>query len=129
MIKYHAMLAVLLLCIHAEARGDSCPSPEIILKRGLSKQYDWTVDENTTLQDLLSVKELYAVRIMDHGLFVACYYTTDKGYVRLDAAPIKGECSLTPDAGQWTSTDSGQNECAETSAGNCGYTYTCKPEH
>ena len=129
MTKYHAMLAILLLCMHTESRGDSCPSPDKIRHRDLSKQYEWTVDEKTSLQALLSVKKLYAVRIMDHGLYVSCYYTTDNWPVRLDAAPVQGECSLTPRDGKWKTTDSGQDVCTEKAAGKCGFTYTCKKAH
>ena len=128
MNKYHALLAICLLCMHTESRGDSCPSPEMIIKRDLSKQYEWTVDENTSLQDLLSVKQFQEARIMDHGLFVSCFYTSEKGTVRLDAAPVKGECSLTLHDDQWIKTDAAQDVCTDTIAGNCGFTYTCEPD-
>ena len=77
----------------------------------------------------MSVKKLYSVRIMDHGLYVSCYYTTEKWTVRLDAAPVKDGCSLIPHDGQWKDTESGQYVCTEKNAGKCGYTYTCKQAH
>jgi hypothetical protein len=126
MNKYQAILLMLLVGIHPESRGDSCPSPDKIRHRDLSKQYEWTVDEKTTLQNLLSVQKLYAVRIMDHGLYVSCYYTTDKWPVKLDVAPVKDGCKYASHQGKWKSIESGQDVCMEKNAGNCGFKYTCK---
>jgi hypothetical protein len=126
MNKYHAILLILLLCINSESRGDSCPSPDKIRHRDLSKQYEWTVDEKTSLKDLLSVKKLYAVRIMDHGSYVSCHYTTDKWPIKLDVVPAQGECTFSHHKGEWKSTESGQDVCMEKNAGKCEFTYTCK---
>ena len=126
MNKYHAIVVILLLCINPESRGDSCPSPDKIRQRDLPKQYEWTVDDKTSLKDLLSAQKLYSVRIMDNGLYVSCHYTTAKWPIKLDVAPAQGECTFSHQKGEWKSTPSGQDVCMEKNAGNCGFIYTCK---
>ena len=128
MTRCNALLAIVLFCMYTGTRADSCPSPEMIIKRDLSKQYEWTVDENTTLQDLLSVKELYAVRIMDHDDYVSCHYTTDKWPIKLDMSPSSGKCKPVPHSSKWKNTDSGQVVCMEKDIANCDFNFECKQE-
>ena len=116
----------LLLCIPLETLGESCPSPDKIRQRNLSKKYEWTVDEKTSLEALLSVKKLYSVRIMDHGAYVSCHYTSPKWPIKLDLAPARGACTFSRQKGEWKGTESGQEVCMEKNPGNCGFTSTCK---
>ena len=49
------------------AIADSCPTVKDINYRLISRDYEWTVDEGVTLDELLSVKELIAVSIENEG--------------------------------------------------------------
>lgn len=117
---------VFVLLFTSNVIADSCPTPEEIRDRTISKQYEWTVDENTTLKELLAVKQLYAVRIMDYGDYVSCRYSTKQWPVTLDGKPKGRDCELTPLAGEWTSTDSGHLVCREKEVTQCGFKFDCK---
>ena len=56
-------------------KADHCPSPETIKERKISRDYEWTIDERRTLDDVLAVEKLYSVRIKNQGEFIACYYS------------------------------------------------------
>ena len=103
----------------------NCPDPETIRLRELSRELEWTVDGQTTLDELLAVISLYAVRISNYGEYVSCYYTTDEWTVKLDAKPVTIGCLIMPDAGRWTSTDSGQLVCQEEDVNRCGFRIEC----
>ena len=105
--------------------ADTCPTPGEIADRKISRLYEWTVDENTTLKELLSVNQLYAVRIMNYGEYISCRYTTTKWPVTLDGKPLGKGCELTPIAGEWTSTDSGQLVCRDKEVSKCGFKFEC----
>ncbi len=105
--------------------ADSCPEPEQIRQRDISQYMEWTVDERTSLDDLLGVKTLYAVRIINFGEYVSCRYTTDKWPVTMDGKPVSQNCTITPDAGEWDSTDSGQFVCRELDVSHCGFRFKC----
>ena len=128
MNKLRLIFIVVLLGIFTDSYADTCPSPEKIRNRDLSKKYEWTVDETTTLQNLLSVKRLYAVRIMDQDAYVSCHYTTDKWPVKLDLAPVSGACKLAAHGGKWKNTDAGQVVCLEKDPGKCNFSFACKQE-
>ncbi len=106
--------------------ADVCPTAEEIRGKKISRSYDWAVTENTTLEELLSVKDLYAVRIMDYDAYVSCRYTTVEWPVTLDGNPLESKCRIVPDAGEWTSTDSGDLVCREKDVTNCGFKMKCK---
>lgn len=129
MNKCEVMFMALLLIINTECRGDSCPSADKVRSHKLPQKYEWTVDEHTTLQNLLSVKKLYAVRIMDQGAYVSCHYTTDKWPVKLDVAPSSGACKTVSHDGKWKDTDSGQVVCLEKDVSKCTFSFECKKEH
>jgi len=105
--------------------ADVCPTAEEVRDKKISRNYDWAVTENTTLKELLSVKELYAVRIMDYDAYVSCRYTTIKWPVTLDGSPLKSTCKIEPDAGEWTSTNSGDLVCREKEVTECGFRMEC----
>lgn len=125
-MKFTLRFSVYCLLIFAEAGlAASCPDPETIRLRELSRDLEWTVDEQTTLEELLTVKSLYAVRISNYGEYVSCYYTRDDWTVKLDAKPVTIGCLIMPDAGRWTSTDSGQLVCREEDVNRCGFRFEC----
>lgn len=113
------------LSLFSFVQADTCPTPEEIRDRKISKLYEWTVDENTSLDELLSVERLYAVRLMDYGEYVSCRYTTKKWPLRLDGKPEGNGCELTPETGAWTSTDSGHLVCREEDVAKCGFKIAC----
>ena len=98
------------------------------MDRKISKSYDWAVEENTSLEELLSVKNLFSVRIIDYDSHVSCRYTTDKWPVVLDGIPVEEKCIVKPEAGEWTSTDSGQLVCREEDVTKCLFNLECKKQ-
>jgi len=119
------MLIILLCGICTDTFGENCPSPEDIRNRKLSQKYEWTVDEKTTLQNLLSVNKLYAVRIMDQDAYVSCHYSTDKWPVKLDVVSASGNCKPAPQGGKWKKTDSGEVVCQEKDVSKCKFRFDC----
>jgi hypothetical protein len=107
-------------------QADICPTAEEVRDKKISRNYDWAVTENTTLEELLSVKELYSVRIMDYDAYVSCRYTSMKWPVTLDGNPLESTCRIEPDAGEWTSTDSGDLVCREKDVTKCGFKIECR---
>ncbi|MGH8120354.1 MAG: hypothetical protein ACRESK_07045 [Gammaproteobacteria bacterium] len=128
MNKSGVISILLLASVYTDSFSDNCPSPEKIQDRKLSQNYEWTVDEKTTLQNLLSVKKLYAVRIMDEDMYVSCHYTTDKWPVKLDVTPASGSCKSLPRGNNWKKTESGQVVCLEKDVNKCEFSFVCDKE-
>jgi hypothetical protein len=126
MIKHQLTALLLFLVFLPDVRADACPSADQVRNRNISRKYEWTVREGISLEDLLSVKKLYAVRIMDDGTYVSCNYTTDKWPVKLDATSVSGKCEFMPDKGEWKNTESGEIVCLEKDTGNCGFSFKCE---
>jgi hypothetical protein len=93
--------------------ADRCPTPEEIRERKISQDYEWTVDDRVTLDGLLSVKQLYAVRIKNNGEFISCNYSTDRRLISLDGLPNKGRCLIMTSVGEWHGTENGEWVCQE----------------
>ena len=126
MIKKFAFAGIIYLLLITNTQADNCPTAEEIRDKKISRSYDWSVTENTTLKELYAVKRLYAVRIIDYDAYVSCRYATDKWPVTLDGNPLQPACKIVPDAGEWTSTDSGELVCREKDVTKCGYKMECK---
>jgi hypothetical protein len=125
-MKSRILFGVFCLVVFPEMLlAGNCPDPEIIRLRELPRELEWTVDGQTTLEELLAVKSLYAVRISNYGEYVTCHYTTYQWPVKLDAKPVRAGCLILPDAGRWTSTDSGQLVCREEDVNRCGFRFEC----
>ena len=124
-LLYSAFIFFILI---SPSHADTCPSPKDIRDREISTRYDWAVGENTTLKELLSVKTLYAVRIMDYDSSISCRYTTDKWPVILDGTPKPEQCRVMPTGGEWTGTDSGQLVCREKDVTKCLFNLECKKQ-
>ena len=130
MLKISAYTGFIYLFLMSYTLADVCPTAEEIRDKKISMSYDWAVSENTTLKELLSVKDLYAVRIMDYDAYVSCRYTAVKWPVMLDGNPLESECRIVPDAGEWTGTDSGELVCREKDVTKCGFKMECRePEN
>jgi len=106
--------------------ADQCPSPEIIKDREISREYEWTIDERRSLNDVLSVEKLYSVRIKNKGEFIACYYSGSKNLLRLDGAPVKKECVVNEKSGSWESSENGEQVCKEEDLNLCHYEIHCE---
>ena len=118
---------MLTFCLVAPfAFADRCPSTDEIIKREISVDYDWTVDERTGLDDVLAVKKLIATRIMNNGEYVSCKYTTGKLLVRLDGLPIKEKCIIKVSSGEWLTTGTGENACQEEDTLRCLFDIECQ---
>jgi len=102
-----------------------CPSPEQIRQRTIPENLEWTVDESISIEELLSVKGLFAVRIFNYGEYVSCRYTTERWSVTMDGIPQNSRCIVLPDRGEWDSTNSGQLVCRETDVTQCGFRLKC----
>jgi hypothetical protein len=125
MINIFKCAGLLLLLSVSGVHAEVCPTPEEIRDRKISKQYDWSVEETTSLGELLAVKQLYSVRIIGNGEYISCRYTTDKWPVRLDGLPVAGKCKVIQEAGAWTSTVTGEMVCSEQQVERCGYKLEC----
>ena len=126
MLKISAYTGFIYLFLMSYTLADVCPTAEEIRDKKISSRYDWAVGENTSLKELLSVKTLYAVRIMDFDSYISCRYTTDKWPVILDGTPKPEQCRVMPTGGEWTGTDSGQLVCREKDVTKCGFKLDCE---
>ncbi|MCZ6803830.1 MAG: hypothetical protein O7D86_07835 [Proteobacteria bacterium] len=106
--------------------ADQCPTPEIIKDRMISRDYEWTIDERRTLDDVLSVEKLYSIRIKNKGEFIACSYSGSKNLLRLDGKPVKEGCSVNKSSGNWELAENGEQICKEAELGLCVYDINCK---
>lgn len=105
--------------------ADQCPTPDIIKERNISRDYEWTLDERMTLDDVLSVEKLYSVRIKNKGEFIACYYSGSKGLLRLDGKPEKDDCGISKGAGSWEVANNGEEICKEQDLTLCMHDIIC----
>ena len=108
--------------------ADTCPSVAEIIERNISKKYEWTVEENTSLDDVLSVNRLYAVRILEQGDYVSCFYATRKWPLKLDAKPETRNCTVEKTGGDWQETETGNLVCLEKNLFDCTFRISCNPE-
>jgi hypothetical protein len=130
MLRISVNTVIIYLLLMSYTQADDCPTAGEIRDKKISRSYDWAVTENTTLKALLSVEELYAVRIMDYDAYVSCRYTAVEWPVTLDGNPLKSTCKIVPDAGEWTGTDSGELVCREKDVTKCGFKMECRePEN
>ena len=118
--------SVLIVPFSLRAESYSCPSIQSIKDRTISKEFDWTVSEQTTLEQVLNVSELLEVRIENHGDFVGCIYKSTNDLVRLDAKPITVDCLLVPLSANWLMNDIGQSVCNDTDKMRCKFEVSCQ---
>ena len=106
--------------------ADQCPTPKKIQERNISREFDWTINERRTLEDVLSVEKLYSVRIRNEAEYIACYYTGSRGLLRLDGKPLKQYCRVKEVSGRWESIENGETICLEDELGKCEYDMKCE---
>lgn len=122
----HKTVFLLLLLISGQSLADLCPTPKQIKDRSISREYDWTIDERRTLEDVLSVKKLYSVRIKNKGEYIACYYSSAKNLLRLDGKPLKQPCKVSNISDSWELAENGEQVCIEDDLGLCEYAMHCE---
>ncbi len=110
--------------LYAEAY--TCPSIELIKSRKISKDFDWTVSDKTTLKQVLNVSELIDVSIENHGEFIGCIYKSDNEMVRLDAKPITVDCLVITSSLNWLMNENGQSVCNENNKMQCKFEVSCQ---
>ena len=109
--------------------ADQCPSAETVKQRKISRDYDWSIDERLSIDDVLSVEKLYSVRIKNGGEFVACYYSGSRRLVRLDGAGMKNDCIINVKSGEWVAAENNEQLCKEADLNQCLYEIQCKKDN
>jgi hypothetical protein len=107
------------------AHADNCPAPDEVRERKISGNYEWTVDERISLENVLTVKRLIAVRLINNGEYLSCKYTTEKQLVVLYGLPKSDKCMINVSSGEWVSTDSGELVCHEKNITFCLFDVEC----
>lgn len=126
-IKNYNFIFLIIFFINSNLTfADQCPSAQIVKDRKISRDYEWTIDERRTLDDVLSVKKLYSVRIKNKGEFVACSYTGTEHLLRLDGTSVKAGCIITKTSGRWENSKKGEQVCQEEDLSLCLYQIRCK---
>jgi hypothetical protein len=105
--------------------AETCPTASDIKDRKVPETYEWTVNYEVALDDLLAVTQLYAVTIENHGEFVSCTYDSPNREVRLDGISKAEKCLITVDSGDWFTMDNGAIICQEDELSKCQYKYEC----
>ena len=127
MIKKNKLFLIFLfsLLFNPFVSADTCPNASDIRDRKVPEAYEWTVNYELALDDLLSVTQLYAVSIENHGEFVSCRYESPKREVRMDGISKTEKCLIMIDTGDWFTIDDGRIVCQEDELTNCQYKYEC----
>ena len=128
MINKNRIILILLLTLFISplVSADTCPTVSDIKDRKVPEAYEWTVNYELALDDLLAVTQLYAVTIENHGEFVSCKYDSPNREVRLDGISKAEKCLITIDSGDWFTMDNGGIICQEDDLSKCQYKYECK---
>lgn len=107
--------------VHAER----CATPDEVVNRMISPDYEWSVSEGVTLEGILSVRQLYAVTIENYGEFVSCKYEASQQYIRLDGAAKNATCPIQSSSDNWFVSEGGQTVCAESDFTLCRFEPSC----
>jgi len=119
------ILSVVSLCFASGALADQCPTPDQIKERSISRDYDWSVSEDVTLDMLLEISTLNKVSVHNHGEFVACHYQSQQLPVRMDGTAVAPNCFVTNISSEWLSLPGGTLSCTEADLMNCRFQIEC----
>jgi len=127
MINKNKIFLIFLLSLFFSSivSADTCPSASDIKDRKVPESYEWTVNYEVALDDLLAVTRLYAISIENYGEFVSCKYDSPNREVRLDGISKAEKCLITVDSGDWFTMDNGAIICQEDELSKCQYKYEC----
>ncbi len=125
--NFCSMLAVVssFLWLSAAAYAERCATPAEVRDRLISPDYEWTVNEDVSLDKLLAVEKLYGVSIENYGEFVACKYTAPQQYIRLDGVPRNSQCPVRAISDNWFVSESGETVCEEKDPTLCHFEFGC----
>ena len=119
------LIFLLALLFSSVVSADTCPTVSDIKDRKVPEAYEWTVNYELALDDLLAVTQLYAISIENYGEFVSCKYDSPNREVRLDGISKAQRCLITVDSGDWFTMDNGAIICQEDNLLKCQYKYEC----
>lgn len=105
--------------------ADTCPTPQTVKDRKISRVYAWYIDERRTLDDVLAVEKLYSVRLKNNGEYVSCYYSGNGRLLEMDAWPLKTECSIVEYKGEWQTINEEERVCKEEDISTCQFAIYC----
>jgi len=127
MINKNRIVLIFLLTLYFSpfVSAETCPTASDIKDRKVPEAYEWTVNYELALGDLLSVTQLYAVSIENYGEFVSCKYDSPNREVRLDGISKAEKCLIMVDSGDWFTMDNGGIICQEDELSKCHYKYEC----
>ncbi|MBT7952033.1 MAG: hypothetical protein HN764_10445 [Gammaproteobacteria bacterium] len=119
------MTFFIMLFFTSSALAERCATPEEVIERKISPDFEWSVSEGVTLEGILSVRRLYAVTIENYGEFVACKYEANQQYIRLDGAPKNTKCPIQVISDNWFVSELGQTVCEESDITLCRFGPSC----
>lgn len=120
------VIAVLVLALlYGHARAERCASPQEVRDRLISKDYEWSVNEDVSLEGLLAVTRLYGASIENYGEFIACKYEAPQQYIRLDGIPKASRCPVKAVSGNWFISEKGRTVCSDKDITLCRFDFGC----
>ncbi|MEQ8289511.1 MAG: hypothetical protein RIB78_07285 [Gammaproteobacteria bacterium] len=123
--KFNLLLATILLSSSSVVLADTCPTPETVKDRKISRVYAWYIDERRTLDDVLAVEKLYSVRLKNSGEYVSCYYSGSGRLLEMDAWPLKTGCSIVEYQGEWQTINEEERVCTADDMSKCQFAIYC----
>jgi len=111
--------------LYSNAYAASCATADDVRDRHIPTDYDWSVNEEVSLDNLLSVTHLYGVTIENYGEFVSCKYEAAQQYIRLDGAPKNSKCPVRTVSDNWFVSDSGRTVCGDEDKTLCRFDFGC----
>lgn len=123
--KFNLLLAIAVLSSSSVVLADTCPAPETVKDRKISRVYAWYVDERRTLDDVLAVEKLYSVRVKNNGEYVSCYYSGSGRLLEMDAWPLKTGCSIVEYKGEWQTINEEERVCNAEDMTTCQFAIYC----
>lgn len=119
------LIFIFLVLLSNVSFAETCPAPSEIKARDISKEYDWSVDESITLEQLVNVEALFGVRIKNKNEYIACYYRGKDKVIRLDGLPLGKDCRVFHESTNWKVTEKHEWYCDAEDKYQCVYAKTC----
>lgn len=124
-IKMKKCIFAILVLISSYTLAETCPAPSEIKARDISKNYDWSVEESITLEELVNVEALFGVRIKNKNQYIACYYRGKEKVIRLDGLPLGKNCRVYHESTNWQVTEKHEWFCNAEDKYQCIYEKKC----
>ena len=120
------ILLILILVQASASYAERCATPEEVRERLVSPDYEWSVNEEASLEDILAVEKLYGASIENYGEFIACKYEAPQKYIRLDGVPKDNSCPIQTASDNWFSSEAGKSVCEEEDVTLCRFSFACQ---